>query len=120
LELTLTASERLPHTQFSEDRIRVSGSVFRFSETVVEVPVEVINVPEGIDIQTFPDVVGILCKGRLTGLKDLKARDFRLVADYAALESGTGRLMLSLTENPTGVYEAQLLETSVEFIIKRE
>jgi hypothetical protein len=120
LELTLTATERLPHTQFSEDRIRVSGSVFRFSETVVEVPVEVINVPQGIEIQTFPDVVGILCKGRVTGLKDLKARDFRLVADYAALESGTGRLTLSLMENPSGVYEAQLLETSVEFIIKRE
>ena len=120
LELGLREAASLPHTQFSEDRIRVSGWVFRFSETVIQVSVEVINVPEGIEIQTFPDVVGILCKGRVAGLKNLTPRDFQLVADYGALENGTGRLVLSLVENPTGVYETQLLETSVEFIIKRE
>ncbi|MEJ2162552.1 MAG: YbbR-like domain-containing protein [Robiginitalea sp.] len=120
LELTLWESVVLEHTQFSQDRIRVSGTVFRFSETVVEVPVEVINLPEGIEIQTFPGVVGVLCKGRITGLKELRAGKFRLVADYSAPESETGRLMLELIEKPTGVYETQLLEASVEFIIKRD
>ena len=119
-ELGLQEAERYRHTEFSQARIQISGQVFRFSETVVQVPVEVIGVPEGIEIQTFPEAVGVLCKGRVAGLKDLRPEDFLLVADYSTPESETGRLMLSLTATPEGVYQAQLLEPSVEFIIKRE
>ncbi len=119
-ELGLEEASRFRYTEFSEVRIQISGRVFRFSETVVEVPVEVIGVPEGIEIQTFPEAVGVLCKGRVAGLKELRPEDFHLVADYNSPESETGRLMLSLTARPEGVYQAQLLEPSVEFIIKRE
>lgn len=119
-ELGLVEADTYRHTEFSQDRIQVSGRVFRFSETVVEVPVEVVGVPEGIEIQTFPETVGVLCKGRIEGLKDLRPADFHLVADYSAPEAETGRLMLSLTAHPERVYEAQLLESSVEFIIRRE
>ena len=87
---------------------------------MVEVPVEVIRVPDSIEIQTFPETVGVLCKGRIEGLKELRPEDFHLVADFSAPESETGRLMLSLASQPEGVYQAQLLESSVEFIIKRE
>jgi YbbR domain-containing protein len=119
-DLGLVEAETFRYTEFSEERIRVSGRVFRFSETVVEVPVEVVGVPEGIEVQTFPETVGILCKGRIEGLKDLRPADFHLVADYSDPEAETGRLILSLTAQPEGVYEAQLLEPSVEFIIRRE
>jgi len=119
-ELGLEEAEKYRYTEFSEARIQVSGRVFRFSETVVEVPVEVIGVPEGIEVQTFPESVGVLCKGRIEGLKDLRPADFHLVADYSDPESETGRLTLSLTARPEGVYQAQLLEPSVEFIIRRE
>ncbi|MDX1333291.1 MAG: hypothetical protein R3252_09700, partial [Robiginitalea sp.] len=78
------------------------------------------GVPDNIEIQTFPETVGVLCKGRVEGLKDLRPEDFHLVADYGAPEAETGRLMLSLASQPEGVYQAQLLEPSVEFIIKRE
>jgi hypothetical protein len=119
-ELLIDSRLLRPNTEFSQDRIQVSGKVIRFSEAVIEVPVEVINLPEGLKVQTFPDVVGILCKGRIEELKSLNDEDFRLVADYASPASETGRLILYLDEKPTGVYETQLLEISVEFITKRE
>lgn len=119
-ELGLLEAGRLTHTRFSKARVRVSGAVFRFSETVLQVPVEVVNLPGGMEIQTFPDEVGVLCKGRVAELKTLSPADFRLVADYSAPESETGRLMLALVGQPEAVYETQLLEASVEFIIRRE
>ena len=78
------------------------------------------NLPEGTEIQTFPHEVGILCKGRVAELSELNLEDFRLVADFSSPESETGRLMLTLIEKPASVYEAQLLESSVEFITRRE
>ena len=119
-DLPLGDIGRYPHTEFSAETIRVAGTVFRFSETVVQVPVAVTGVPGDIEIQTFPEVVGVLCKGRVAGLKDLRPEDFELVADYRAPESETGRLMLTLKDYPDTVYETQLLEPSVEFIIRRE
>ena len=119
-ELLIDSRYRQPNTEFSQDRIQVSGSVFRFSEAVIEVPVEVINLPDSTAVQTFPNMVGVLCKGRIEGLKALDPDDFRLVADYSAPSSETGRLMLDLAVKPEGVHETQLLETSVEFITRRE
>lgn len=118
--LALAGREHFPHTRFSAERISVSAKVFRFSEAVVEVPVEVVNAPEGLQIQMFPKIVGVLCRGRIAALKDLKPEDFQLVADYASSQVESGRLQLSLIKQPGEVYEAQPLETSVEFIIKRE
>ena len=120
MELPIESSASLPNTEFSTDRIRISGRVFRFSEAVIEVPVEVVNVPDSLKVQTFPDMVGILCKGRIEGLKSLGPGDFRLVADYNSPAMETGRLLLKLEGSPEGVHEAQLLEGSVEFITKRE
>ena len=119
-QLLIDSRYRRPNTEFSQDRIQVSGRVFRFSEAVIEVPVEVINLPDSLVVQTFPNMVGVLCKGRIEGLKSLDPKDFRLVADYSAPSSDTGRLMLNLATKPEGVDETQLLETSVEFITKRE
>ena len=119
-ELSLDPGEQFPNTEFSQNRIQVTGKVLRFSEAVIEVPVEVINLPDSLKVQTFPDMVGVLCKGRIEGLKSLSPNDFRLVADYSSPSSGTGRLMLNLAVKPEGVHETQLLETSVEFITKRE
>lgn len=119
-ELSIDSRYRYPNTEFSQDRIQVSGSVFRFSEAVIEVPVEVINLPDSMVVQTFPSTVGVLCKGRIEGLKSLVSDNFRLIADYNAPSSENGRLMLKLAAQPEGVHETQLLETSVEFITKRE
>lgn len=119
-ELSIDSGNLMPNTELSQNRIRVSGKVLRFSEAVIELPVEVINLPDSLKVQTFPNMVGVLCKGRIEGLKSLSPNDFRLVADYSSPASGTGRLMLSLAEKPEGVHETQLLETSVEFITKRE
>ncbi|MGB5188825.1 hypothetical protein [Robiginitalea sp.] len=119
-ELLIDTKYRQPNTEFSQDRIKVSGSVFRFSEAVIEVPVEVINLPDSLVVQTFPNMVGVLCKGRIEGLKSLNPEDFRLVADYSSPSSETGRLLLNLALKPEGVHETQLLEISVEFITRRE
>jgi len=119
-ELSLEAVTRLPHTRFSAQKVQVSGTVFRFSETVVDVPIHIINLPENLEIRTFPPTVGILCRGRIEALKNLGPDDFRIEADFEAPDPETGRLGLLLTEMPAGVYNATLLENSVEFIVRRE
>ncbi len=117
---TLYKPEELKNTTFSANSVKVSGKVFRFSEKIIELPVEVTNLPEGVEIKTFPNAVSILCKARIERLKDLGPADFKLVADYAKVGPGAQYLIVQLEEKPEEVYSAQLLVNQVEFILKRE
>ncbi len=118
--LKLPAAGRLPNTRFSTGQVTVTAGVFRFSETVVDVPVEVINLPADREVRTFPASVGILCKGRIEALKELEASDFRIVADFENQDPETGRLLLRIAEQPESIQSGVLLESTVEFIVRSE
>ncbi|MBC2840762.1 CdaR family protein [Robiginitalea sp. SC105] len=118
--LRLPAADRLPNTRFSTEQVTVKARVYRFSESVVDVPVEVINLPGTEEVRTFPASVGVLCKGRIEALKDLSPSDFRIVADFETPDPETNRLQLRIEEQPPGIQSVLLLETSVEFIVRNE
>ncbi len=114
-------SPELENTVFLETSVEIKGRVSRFSEKVIEVPVRVLNLPEGTKVQTFPEEIQILIKGKLGALKKLKPSDFLVTADYAALEGkGSKTLIVKLDSMPQNVYTSELLANQVDFILKRE
>lgn len=118
--LSLNKPKTLENTSYSQNTIKISGKVSRFSEKIIEVPVQVINVPEGAEIKTFPNVVSLLCKAKIGQLKDLGAADFQLIADYERAGNSKKTLLLEVGRKPEGIHSVRLLETQVEYILKRE
>lgn len=119
--LQLILPKDLANTKFSDKEVVVSGSVFRFSEKLITVPVTVLNLPNDISIRTFPSEVSILCKANVEVLKKVTATDFSLTADFNDyVDENSPILKLSLTKKPEGVYSAKLKEESVEFILNRK
>lgn len=118
--LALRNPTNLKNTNFSGDFINLYGKVSKFSEVLIKIPVEVINVPKGMEIRTFPEEVSILCKAKLEHLKDLSRSDFRLIADYntANSQSETG-LLVELVKRPDSLFNATIMENEVEYILKR-
>lgn len=108
------------NTTYSVNSVKVSGKVFRFSEKIIDIPVQVINLPEGTAIRTFPDAVSVLCKARIDRLKDLSTADFGVIADYNNAKRNTQRLNIKLIKKPESLHSAQLLDNEVEYILKRE
>lgn len=119
-EVAITGVEGLPNTRTSVKQVRISGNVIRFSEVIIEIPVMVTGVPEGMEIRTFPDNVSLLCKGGVSTLKDLKPSDFRVEAPYDRPDPESGRLPLLLVRKPESILGVDILESSVEFIIRKE
>lgn len=107
------------NTIYDIDQVQISAEVFRFSEQLIEVPVTVINIPEGSEIKTFPNTAPILCKARLDQLKNLRPQEFELVADFSADRRENQQMDLKLMNKPDGVYDAQLMIKKVEFILIR-
>ena len=119
-QVALSRPEGLQNTTYSIDSVEVSGRVFRFSEKIIDIPIRVINLPEGTAIRTFPDAVSVLCKGKIDKLKDLNTADFEVIGDYDKVSKSRQMLELKLTTIPDIIHSAKLLESEVEFILKRE
>jgi len=116
----LVLPEELKNSVLSAKKVRISGNVFRFSEKLIEIPVEVINLPEGTQIKTFPNTIPVLCKAKIDRLKDISPVDFKVVANFQEQRGDNQNLQVSLIEKPKDVYSVQLMKNEVEFILKRQ
>ena len=119
-QVQLYKSPELKHTDYSSNKVVIRGKVARFSEKMVEVPVEVINLPEGMQIRTFPEKVSILCRAKIDDLKNLDASDFQVVADYGEIKIGGAKILsLQLRNEPENLHSTRLGTVQVEYILKR-
>nr|WP_262917798.1 YbbR-like domain-containing protein [Muricauda sp. F6463D] len=120
-EVSLVFPKGLDNSIFSTGRATVSGKISKFSEKVFDVPVKVINVPEGYRIKTFPDVVTVLCKATIERLKEISASDFEVVADYGQLmRSESSTLFLEVTQSPQKIYDVKLEDNTVKFVLEQQ
>lgn len=113
--------DSLVHTTFSHEQVTMRGVVSRFSEKIIEVPVQVVNLPDTMAIQTFPEQVEILCKAKMSDLKQLGLMDFQVVADYDQVtgENQKNRVLsLELRKKPERVFTAALVQNRVQYILK--
>ena len=120
-EVALQLPQELSNTKFSANRVVLSGEVYRFSEKILTVSVDVINLPEGVEIRTFPNKVSILCKAKVDVLREVKPSDFSVIADFKDyVDENLPILKLKLAKKPQGVYGVKLKEDTVEFILNRQ
>ncbi len=120
-ELGVIKSPKLKNTTFSQSSVILSGKIARFSEKIFEVPITVINLPDNLDVKTFPDKVSVVCKAKMKRLKELQQADFQVVADYEAKgNEASEELPLELRKKPEGLHSVKLKETEVEYIVKKK
>jgi YbbR domain-containing protein len=114
--------DSLLNSSFSREQVRVSGKVSRFSEKIIKVPVQVLNLPKNMDISTFPEEVEVLCKAEVSRLKNINSADFIVIADYKELLGGkeNNTLSLSIQKSPTTIFGANLVQNEVSYILTKK
>ncbi len=115
--------DTLLNSSFSGERVTVSGKVSRFSEKIIKVPVQVLNLPKNMNITTFPEEVEILCKAKLSDLKKMSSGDFKVVADYNEVikaNEKTNKLSVTLQMTPENIFGANLIQNQVAYILRKK
>ena len=121
LEQSLVLNKELKRSKVTPSKITISGRVLRFSEKVLSVPVQMINVPEGVKVRMFPNEVKVLCQGKIDALKGLDSGDFNIISNYDQIESAKdNRLPLTIAAFPERLSKATLVTKEVEYILRRE
>lgn len=119
--VSLLLPKMLASSKVDPSAVRVSGEVFRFSEQVVSIPIEMINVPDSVRVRMFPDRVDVLCQGKISELKTIESKDFRVIGDYNAISvDSQNRLPIVLDSFPSSLSKAILQKKEIEFILRRQ
>lgn len=98
-------------------QIDVFGVVKRFTEDSFSIPVELINVPLGKDINYFPKTVDLIYYVSIDAYKELKASDFKVIADFNTLSNNDQRFLdLKIETKSKAVKNTKLNQDRIEFI----
>ncbi|WP_224482636.1 CdaR family protein [Robertkochia aurantiaca] len=117
--MTLSIPDTIQKLSYEPRAVTVSGKVERFSEKIVTVPVQVINAPEDVTVKTFPGEIRVLCKAAISDLKRVNPASFKVVCDFNDTRENASFLIPRIAEKPSFIISANLLETKVEYLIKR-
>lgn len=121
MKTNIFKSSELKYTSYSNDLVQIKGKVSKFSEKIVDVPIQVINQPKGRLVRTFPDEVSILCKAKIEELKNIGPGDFKVIADYSEIRNSRSNILaLTIEKKPTKIFTATLMETKVEYILNKK
>ena len=104
---------------FYENTVKYYQKVEKFTEGSVEISVEVINVPEDLNLAYFPKTVIVYYQVNLKQYESVSAADFRIVCNYSEVKPGDDYMIAQIVEKPGFINNVRLNERRIQFVIKR-
>jgi hypothetical protein len=112
--------KKIPELQYEVSRVDCSIELERFTEMQVPVAIDVLNLPDSIQLQTFPSRVMLTCKVGLSKYDRIEGHPFRAVVDYELIDDRTKVLNVSIQNLPVYLLSYEYSPKSVEFLKSRK
>ena len=93
--------------------------VEKFTEGKVMVPIELINVPNGLNVVIFPKETLLFFQVNLKDYNKVTASDFRVVADFKEVRDNQDFLLPQVVQKPEFTNNIRINEKRIQFIIKK-
>jgi rRNA maturation protein Rpf1 len=104
--------------KFSVKQVNVEAQVERFTEGTLKIPVNIINVPEGLSLNYFPKMVNVTYYTSLNNFSNVTPKDFKVVCDFNKVTKAQSFLTPELVKITNTVKNAKINQQRIEFIIK--
>jgi len=109
----------LSELSFYQTQIQYTLRTDKFTEGKVQVPLELKNVPEGMNVVIFPKEVTVIYQVSLKKFNSVNKEDFKVVVDFKNAVNSDGYLLAQVIEQPIQVNNVRLNEKKIQFVIKR-
>ncbi len=93
--------------------------VEKFTEGSVQVPIELVNVPEDLNVVIFPKETLLFYQVALKEYNQIVASDFRVIADFSTVQESQDFLVPEIVKKPEITTNLRLNEKRIQFIIKK-
>jgi len=112
--------KQLEYLMIKTENIHVSFNIEQFTEKTIQVPVTASNLPEKIELRTFPPAVQLTCRVGLSNYEKLQSSSFKAQVDYNEItRSETGKLKVEVVKQPEFVTAVSFLPKTVEYLIEK-
>jgi hypothetical protein len=116
-EITLSAVSKI---SFTTKTVFVTVPAVKYTEMVLNIPIEVENVPDSLRIKTFPTYISLSCWVGLADYDKMTPFLFRATVDYHVLKNNSSnKVKVNLTKIPAIVNNITYRPKSVEYIIEK-
>jgi YbbR-like protein len=106
--------------QINPNSIAVKVDVQEFTEGVLEVPIEIVNAPPGMDVVLIPDKALVKYHVPLGYYEKIVPADFKVQADCKKiLTQKADYIKLTIAKAPKNISNAQIIDDRVRYLIKR-
>lgn len=92
----------------------------RFTEVQFYIPLEAVNLPDTMNIQTFPSRVKVICNVGLSQYDRIDKNMFRATVDYTNIVAGNNRLQVNLLNIPLYVRSFDYNPRTVEYLLSEK
>jgi hypothetical protein len=104
---------------FYQDEVSYSLRTDKFTEGKVEIPIEMVNVPQKMNAVIFPKEVIVYYQVSLNEFDKVKPSNFKVIVDFKNSVDSNGYLLAEIVEKPRIVNNLRLNEIKIQFVIKR-
>jgi len=111
--------KRIGDLDFSRSRVNCSFELERFTEVQLTIPVNVLNLPDSIVLQTFPSRVKLTCNVGLSKYDRVNGSPIRAVVDYAEIKEGNTLLDVNIQNIPVYLLSYEFYPKTVEYLKSR-
>lgn len=112
--------ERVPGLEYGRSKVDCSLELERFTEVQLSIPIEVLNLPDTITLQTFPSRVKLTCKVGLSKFERVDGSLIRAVVDYSDTGDQTKLLEVGIQNIPVYLLSYEYYPKTVEFLMSRK
>jgi YbbR domain-containing protein len=119
IKLPVIKAPDFKHVEFSNMFVKATINVTKYTETSLDLPVEIENLPPGYTFKAFPDKVGVKFNVAFKNYEKITPSDFRAVVDYKKIDQESNKLKVQLVKLPAGIRNVKLVTEKVEYIISK-
>jgi hypothetical protein len=115
------ALKEIDKLRFNKKRVVMQIPVSKFTQATFNVPIQPKNVPDSVDLKSFPRMAIVTCLVSLEEYDKIQSKDFLLEIDFNDIENLLGnKLTVTLGIAPTNVKTVTFFPESVEFILDKK
>lgn len=112
--------QKIQGVAFDPETVTITVPVDEFSEKVLEVPVQCVNIPPKYTVRLLPNKIKVSSRIPLSRFKELQADQFEISIPFDDLEQNlSGIHPVKLTKQPDWIQGVSLSPNKIEFIIEQ-
>jgi hypothetical protein len=118
-EIPLKIPDGFSALNFSTKSVMVTVPVEKYTEVNVEIPVEVLNLPDNLSVRIFPETVHINCIVGFSDFDKVNPQLFSARIDFEKRDN-TNRLPVEIVRHPDFVQILRYQPQKVEYLIRKK